>query len=100
MSRYQTYVYPPAWAEIAELPGHVKQRVRRAIDSLAVDPQPSQSKALTVSRDGIALYRLRLDRWRILYAVNPESKLIQVLAVRKRPPYDYNDLDKLLQQLL
>lgn len=40
--------------------------------------------------------RLRLDNWRLLYAVTPSEEVIDVLAVRKRPPYDYGDLEKLL----
>jgi mRNA interferase RelE/StbE len=31
-----------------------------------------------------------------VYAVTETGKTIDVLAVRKRPPYDYGDLDQLL----
>jgi len=31
-----------------------------------------------------------------VYAVTEADKTIDVLAVRKRPPYDYGDLDQLL----
>jgi mRNA interferase RelE/StbE len=37
-----------------------------------------------------------LDKWRILYAITEADKLVDVLAVRKRPPYDYGDLQQLL----
>lgn len=33
----------------------------------------------------------------IVYAIPEEEKLIDVLAVRKRPPYDYGDLEALLK---
>ncbi|WP_376788420.1 type II toxin-antitoxin system RelE/ParE family toxin [Thermoflexus sp.] len=44
--------------------------------------------------------RLRMDRWRIIYAVDERNKIIDVLAVRKRPPYDYGDLAELLESVL
>ena len=41
--------------------------------------------------------RLRLDRWRIVYAITEADEVVDVLAVRKRPPYDYGDLESLLK---
>jgi hypothetical protein len=43
--------------------------------------------------------RLRLERWRVVYVVDEEWSEIGVLAVRKRPPYDYRDLPELLSEL-
>ncbi len=60
MSACRVYIRPEAWREIKELPGHLRQRVRRANDEHAVD----------------------------------------VLGVRKRPPYDYGDLTALLAREL
>ena len=48
MSRYQLYVTPAAWKEIKDLPGHVRQRVRKAVTLLAEKPRPAKSKALKV----------------------------------------------------
>jgi mRNA interferase RelE/StbE len=45
------------------------------------------------------LRRLRIDRWRIVYAVTEADRIVDVLAVRKRPPYDYGDLAELLAGL-
>ena len=45
------------------------------------------------------LFRIRLDNWRIIYAVTESDNAIDVLAVRKRPPYDYGDLEQLLEEL-
>jgi mRNA interferase RelE/StbE len=42
------------------------------------------------------LWRLRLDNWRIVYLIDREWDGIYVLAVRKRPPYQYQDLPDLL----
>jgi len=40
-----------------------------------------------------------LDQWRLLYAVSHEEEIIDILAVRKRPPYDYGDLNKMLEDI-
>ncbi len=37
-----------------------------------------------------------MDRWRIIYVVTDEDRLVDILAIRKRPPYDYGDLTELL----
>ena len=100
MSRYTVYVMPRAWQEIQDLPGHMRQRVRRAVDGLADDPYPPRSRRLKTQRVTPELYRLRLDRWRIVYGITKEDKVVDVLAVRKRPPYDYGDLEELLTEAL
>ena len=99
MSRYTVYVTPRAWDEIKDLPGNMRQRVRREIDALADNPHPPRSKRLAIEHLEPELYRFRLDRWRILYAVTQEHRIVDVLAVRKRPPYDYGDLQKLIETL-
>ena len=81
------------------LPGHIRQRVKRAIDALADNPRPPRSKKLNMPDLEGELYRLRLDRWRIVYAITEYGKLVDVLAVRKRPPYDYGDLGQLLEEV-
>ncbi len=104
MSRYRVYVDPVAFKEIRKLPGHIKQRIIRAIDKLANEPRPPKSIALDVSsipiRFEIEPRRLRIDRWRIIYTISESERIIDVLAVRRRPPYDYGDLSKLLSDYL
>ena len=78
----------------------MRQRVRRAVDGLADDPHPPRSRRLRTERVTPELYRLRLDRWRIVYGITEEDKVVDVLAVRKRPPYDYGDLEELLAEAL
>ncbi|MHB0958721.1 MAG: type II toxin-antitoxin system RelE family toxin [Pirellulaceae bacterium] len=99
MSRYTVYVLPDEFRRIKRLPGNVRQRVKNVIDELAEDPRPTQSKKLDVTgpedpaRD---IRRLRLDNWRIVYVISEHEKAVDVIAVRKRPPYDYGDLGELL----
>lgn len=86
--------------EIADLPGNIRQRVRRAIGDLPGNPRPAASRMLDLPDDlripGIEARRLRLDHWRVIYIIDPELDLISILAVRRRPPYDYDDLQDLL----
>jgi mRNA interferase RelE/StbE len=97
VSRYNVYVTPAAWKEIKDLPGRMRQRVRKAVGALAENPRPAKSKALEMPDLPFEVRRLRLDRWRILYAITETDAAVDVLAVRKRPPYDYGDLESLLK---
>jgi mRNA-degrading endonuclease RelE of RelBE toxin-antitoxin system len=97
VSRYTVYVTPAAWKEMKTLPGHMRQRARRAVSALAEDPRPAKSKALDVPGVPCEVRRLRFDRWRVVYAVTEAEQVVDVLAVRKRPPYDYGDLATLLE---
>ncbi|MBC8870192.1 MAG: type II toxin-antitoxin system RelE/ParE family toxin [Planctomycetes bacterium] len=102
MTRYTVYVVPDEFNVIKKLPGKVRHRVKRAIDDLAGDPRPPHSKPLDVTdMEGIdcELRRLRIDNWRIVYAITETEHMIDVLAVRKRPPYDYGDLEGLLDDV-
>ncbi len=99
MSAYAVYIRPPALRELKNLPGHVRQRARRAVDGLAANPRPSGSRRLRLPRLDLSVWRLRLDKWRILYAISEADKAVDVLAVRTRPPYDYGDLGRLLSGL-
>ena len=94
---------PEVHALRKDLPGHVRQRVKRAIDGLVENPRPPGSRILDVSglampRD-VEVLRLRIERWRVVYAVNEKEGWVWVLALRRRPPYDYGDLEKLAGKL-
>lgn len=99
MSLYTVYITPTALREIKDLPGHMRQRVKRAISGLATEPHPAQSRMLDLPGAEYELRRLRIDRWRIIYAITEADKVIDVLGVRKRPPYDYGDLGGLIAQI-
>lgn len=47
----------------------------------------------------IELHRIRLASWRVVYLVEEEWKLVSVLAIRKPPPYQYDDLDELMKNV-
>lgn len=94
------YVTPAALREAKSVPGNVRQRVKRAIEGLVDNPRPSGSKSLNVPEVEAEIRRLRLDTWRVVYAVTETDHAIDVLAIRKRPPYDYADLTRLIGDVL
>lgn len=62
MSRYTVYVTPQALREVRELPGHIRQPVKRIIDGLADDPCPSNGKRLTMPESVESeVWRIRID---------------------------------------
>jgi mRNA interferase RelE/StbE len=102
MGSYRVEVDSRARKEIRELPGHVRQRILRAIRDLAADPHPHTSRPLETHRagldlpSGLSLHRVRIESWRVVYLVEEDRELVTVLAVRQRPPYQYTDLAELL----
>ena len=101
--KYDVYLEREVHRSRTRLPGNVRQRVRRAVGALSEDPRPPKSTPLDVSGSdvpaGVEVRRYRLDAWRLVYAVNEEAKWVWVLAVRRRPPYDYADLAELVAGL-
>jgi len=69
------------------------------VDALAENPRPPGSKRLDAPGLEPELYRLRLDRWRVIYAITERDRVVDVLTVRKRPPYDYGDLENLIAEM-
>ena len=103
MASYQVEVTSQVRKEIRRLPGNIRQRVIRTLRALRQEPRPHNSQPLDTAKAGIELEpgvelcRIRISSWRVVYLVEEEWKLISVLAVRKRPPYQYDDLDKLVR---
>lgn len=100
---YDLYIEPEAHSVRQMLPGHIRQRLRRLIESLADEPRPRTSRALDRSSlalpQGIEIRRARIERWRVVYAVNDGDSWVWILAIRRRPPYDYQDLADLTGRL-
>lgn len=96
MAHYRLRVERVVRQQIQRAPGNYRQRIAQAIDSLAWEPRPHNSKKLDVPHD-VEARRILLDNWRIVYVVSESASRITILAIRKRPPYDYGDLLELLQ---
>lgn len=100
---YDLFLEPEVHDLRRELPGNLRQRIRRLIDELGATPRPAGSRALDITGlslpSGVELRRIRLDRWRIIYAVNDAEQWVWLLALRRRPPYGYEDLPELTGRL-
>ncbi|MCG8350646.1 MAG: type II toxin-antitoxin system RelE/ParE family toxin [Chloroflexales bacterium] len=100
---YDLFLDPEVHRMRYALPGNMRQRIRRLIDALRDAPRLVQSNPLDMSGlalpPDVELRRIRLDRWRIIYAVNDQDDWVWVLAIRRRPPYDYDDLADLIRRL-
>lgn len=98
--KYRIDVSPAAQDEIKRLPGNVRQQIRRAIKDLAGDPRPARTILLDFPLADAEPRRLRLGRWRVVYAViETDVQCVAVVAVRRRPPFDYSNLSELFAEI-
>ena len=100
---YLLWIEPEAHAAREELPGNVRQRIKRVLDELATIPRPPTSKELDASDmdlpPDVEIRRIRLEHWRVLYAVNEKNGWVWVLGLYRRPPYQYENLQELVSKL-
>lgn len=100
---YELYIEAEVYADRKRLPGNIRQRFRRAIDGLAVNPRLPQSRELDTEDldlpNELEVRRLRIENWRMLYAIHEQEKWVWVLGIRRRPPYDYEDLPDMVSRL-
>jgi mRNA interferase RelE/StbE len=95
-SKPRAVLSPDAQADLKRLPGNIRRRMIVEIDNLERDPRPARSKQLTIDGEKREIRRLRLDKWRVIYLVLEEQPVI--FAIRKRPPYNYEDLKDLIEE--
>jgi mRNA-degrading endonuclease RelE of RelBE toxin-antitoxin system len=100
---YELFLEPEVHAARNNLPGYIRQRVRRAITDLVSSPRPPESTAMDTRGlslpDNVELRRIRMAQWRIVYAICDSEQWIWILVVRQRPPYQYGDLADLIDRL-
>ncbi len=100
---YRLWIEPEVHSAREELPGSIRQRVKRLLDGLSANPRPSSSKTLDVSEldvpTEIEIRRVRLQNWRVLYAINDHEKWVWALGIYRRPPYQCEDLQELVSKL-
>lgn len=90
MRVYQLSIPKPVRRQIEKLPGRYRQQVWRLLGSLTTDPRPADAKPL---REREGLYRLVLDHYRIVYSIEDDILLIEVIKVgRKQGPEFYDEL--------
>jgi mRNA-degrading endonuclease RelE of RelBE toxin-antitoxin system len=95
-SKPRVMLRPTAWDDLKRLQGNVRRLIIKAIDGLEQNPRSAESKQLSLVEAQYEVRRLRLGHWRVIYLIADEQLL--VLAIRRRPPYDYTDLAALLEE--
>lgn len=77
--------------DLIEVPGNYRQRLRRTIEALASQPSPPAAKEL---RQRPGRYRIRIDRWRLIYRIDDDAGIILILRVRRKSgPETCEDVD-------
>jgi len=87
---YELLIDEEARTALKRLPGHMRQRVAREIDTLRHDPKPSQAKALKDELEGY--WRLRIDNYRVIYTIDDETVVVEVVRVDQRAADTYRGL--------
>jgi len=80
MARYEIVVHTAVFKDLDRIPKKDAQRIVKAIRALAREPHPPQSMKLS----GDEIYRLRCDKYRILYEILDDKLVIYVVRVRHR----------------
>jgi len=81
MGKYRIEVSATAERQIRKLPHADQLRVLRVIQSLATDPRPEGCRKLSGVDD---VFRVRIGRYRVLYAIEDRRLVIIVLKVGDR----------------
>lgn len=77
---FRIVVGPRARKSLARLDPAVRRRVAAAVDGLAGDPHPPGCKALR----GAPAFRVRVGDYRVLYTVDHEAAVVEVIDVGHR----------------
>jgi mRNA interferase RelE/StbE len=85
---YELRVERRARRELEALPEAAYLQIERAIDELAEQPRPRGAKKL---HGHPFLWRLRVGRYRIIYAIFDKERLVRIVLVapRREDTYDF-----------
>ena len=81
MAEYAITFTRSARKELESLEGRIVSVIFPKIENLALMPRPVGCKKLT---GGKSLWRIRCGNYRVIYAINDDAKVIDVIAVRDR----------------
>jgi mRNA-degrading endonuclease RelE of RelBE toxin-antitoxin system len=80
MPRYRVAIAPDVAELISHLPPAVKRDARQAMRILCEDPRAGEP----LQRERHGLWKYRIRRFRIIYRIVPEQRLLQIMAVGPR----------------
>ncbi|HMN26862.1 MAG TPA: type II toxin-antitoxin system RelE/ParE family toxin [Caldilineaceae bacterium] len=84
---YRLKISKTVQREIEHLPGNVRQRVKQTIAGLAFEPRPANADQLEDELAGF--WRIKLDGYRIIYTIDDDVILIEIVRVARRTPKTY-----------
>ena len=79
---YQIDISKRTRREIEQLPGHMRQRIKREIAKLAFDPRPAYALELRGPLAG--RFKIKVDQYRIVYRIEDEVAVVQILKAGKK----------------
>ncbi|MEW6034737.1 MAG: type II toxin-antitoxin system RelE/ParE family toxin [Chloroflexota bacterium] len=85
---YEVRLRQAAQKQLDALSGGGYEKVARAITDLAGNPRPLRVKKLA----GSGLWRVRVGRYRVVYAIDDEARLVTVVRVARRREDTYKGL--------
>lgn len=95
-SKPRVRLTPEAYDDLKRLRGNTRRQIIKAVDGLSESLRPPHSTQLLLPHDQREVRRLRHNGWRIIYLIVDEQAI--VLGIRRRPPYNYDDLSSLLDE--
>jgi len=88
---YKIELTPRAKRELDKIPTESFKSIDEAIWKLRQDPRPHGTKKLKGP-----IHRIRVGRWRIIYAVFDKDKLVIIGKVTKRAEDTYDEIERLV----
>jgi mRNA interferase RelE/StbE len=85
---YMVKLRPSAQRELDTLPEKDYQIIEKVISSLEQNPRPAKVKRLA----GSALWRVRVRRYRVVYAINEADQVVTIVRVARRKEDTYKGL--------
>ena len=85
---YEVRLRRPAQKALDALPARDYEKVAKAIGTLEEHPRPPRVKKLADS----GLWRVRVGQYRIVYAVDDETRLVTIVRVARRKEDTYEGL--------
>ncbi len=87
---YRVEISPQAQKEVKALSGYLRSQALKLLHAISENPRLTRAKEL---RDKPNIYRIWLaQKWRIVYQIDDDSKLVLVLRVRSKENIDYESL--------
>ena len=85
---YSIEIHRAARKQMLALPRRTQSEIARTIDGLANNPRPIGYRKLR----GAELWRLRVGRYRVIYAIDDKARLVTVVKVAPRQEDTYHGL--------